>query len=360
MAANQTIIKAAGQAYAKPKVDIKPMVEGMLAVSKVAVSMVERATKRMGKLNKAFNIVDSLDNKDMTHAFQAIRNDPNLSYSEKLRLAETFKNDHDLLVEWSDKVGKFFDKDNPIISGEMNAKTKMWLSSIVSESYYGPYSLQDINNDGVISDEEVKLQPIRVVNNQLSVINEDGTGYTAVKDLRDDFINKNASDELYDDFHDRLGYNTKKYKDGDNTSLIANYVKEEMVLFDQYITDNPSAAKSFWYDKKVNVNGKNLYPVEHWLQESGWGSADALESVKLVGSAYYTGMDPNDMNQEILALWEVYLAAEGDAVKREAANNLFRSIMEEETGGDLPNDYLLDLLERSGTQNLTRKYATAE
>ena len=56
---------------------------------------------------------------------------------------------------------------------------------------------------------------------------------------------------------------------------------------------------------------------------------------------------------EIIALWNTYTAAEGGKVKREAANNLLRSIVEEENAGELPNQFLLDLLKQSGIENLT-------
>lgn len=312
MAANQTIINAAKAAYTRPKVDVSAQVKAMAAVSQMVVKLGEDAKKKMDELNKEFNLMDFMDKPELEAMMTEIRNDKSLSQEEKITKFKGYKNSMNKLEEWSLTVGEMF--KNEEISGGMDSETQTWLSTLISGKFYGPNSLQDKNNDGVISDDERDaLSPIRMNpgNKKMEVLGVDGK-YISVDKLPGSFIKKTDGKSL--------GDGIRKISSGVTKGALKDpYIEENLVKINDAILNDSKGTKSAKYDQRFNMKyepgGQTFveYYLENYLNDvSEYEGDDDL--IKLI----------NDYDDALY----------GSKAKKVFANNIFRSITENEDTND--------------------------
>lgn len=192
---NPTIIQAAQAAYAhRPAVDYSGYIQGLASISKGLVDGANKAAKKVNELNKAWNV---LDFEGAGGAIEQMawnyRNDPNLTYNQKLEGIRGLKNSINVLETYSSSIGELI--LNETLSGGEDAKTKSWINALINKRYYGPNSIQDQNNDSKISDEEKLLQPVKIENNQFKILNYDGE-YVRVDSLKSSFGSKDDSADI--------------------------------------------------------------------------------------------------------------------------------------------------------------------
>ena len=350
MAANQTIIQAAKAAYTRPKVDISGQLQSMAAISKMVTDMATKASKKTDELNKAFNAVDYLDKKDLKQFGLSIRNNPNLSQEEKIEIFTNLKNSINKLEEWSDKVGKLFENDGALLSGSMDSTEKAWLSSIITGDYFGKdFDFDGDGKPGITKyDEDGNpigiLQPIKMIDNQLQILNEKGE-YTSVDKLKNIFTKKTDGEKTALEINKLQS--PKAFKDagfGDTAEGLDSYIKLKEVEINNLISRDKAGTESLMYDEKFNMDGVDGGQtfVEWFLQNGSLWDIDTAEGDN------QAIIDQINLELESLST-STFL---DEASKKEMRNNLFRELIE--VGADIEGD-LLNFLKQSirYTQDLT-------
>ena len=240
--ANRTIIEAAKMAYTQPKLDISGQLESMAAISKMVTTMATAASKRTDQLNKSFNAIDWLGHDELYKFGSEIRNRKDLSHGQKMQVFKDIKNSMNVLETWSKNVGDLFANDGENMSGAVNSKTKNWLSSVITGSFYGPNSIQDRNNDGVITEDESKIKPVIFKDNTLKILSPEGI-YVSVDELPSNFTEKSDSDALASEI--------SKVSSGIGIKgrSVTDFVEQSMVGIKSSILKNKKATQSLMYDE---------------------------------------------------------------------------------------------------------------
>ena len=333
MAANQTIIQAAKAAYTRHKIDISGQLQSMAAISKMVTDMADKAAKKANSLNKEFNSLESLNNEGFKQFAIEKRNDKNLTQQEKLTIFKDIKNGANLYDEWKKKNSKLLEKGAKGMSGYMDPKTKMWLSSVVAGDFYGEAFDFDIDGDGVISDKEKNLSPIKIIDNKLKILNSSGD-YIGIDELEDNFPEKSDSDALYNETLSKEAENRFK----GNKNEVIRYVQG--IRNDLVNTMEAGSVESFTYDKAAVINGKSQFFYEYYLDNYAINSDDA----DLARDIELYRMGQMEVNGEVITMT-------GEQ-KKEFSRNIFRSIVAEDAENiDLEKE-VLDFIQIAQAEKL--------
>jgi|21_taG_2_1085346.scaffolds.fasta_scaffold04184_2 hypothetical protein len=352
MAANQTIIQAAKAAYTRHTPDISGQLKSMAAISEMVTSIAAKASKKTDELNKAFNAVDYLDKKDLKAFGLSIRNNPDLSQEEKIEIFTNLKNSTNTLEEWSNTVGDLFANDGELLSGSMDPKEKAWLATIITGDYFGKdFDFDDDGKPGITKYDEDDnpvgiLQPIKMIDNQLQILNQDGE-YTSVDKLKSKFTKKTDGDEVKTAIN-KLS-SPKEFKASgfsENTSGLNSYMELKAIEIKNLIESDKNATESLKYDKIFNMDGVDGGQtfVEWFLQN---GSLWDVDTKKGDNQAII-----DQINLELKSLESGAASDLSEESKKEWRNNLYRELVQ--TGANIEGD-LLNFLKQSirYTQDLT-------
>ena len=336
MAANQTIIQAAKAAYKRHTPDISGTLQSMAAISKMVTDMADKAAKKANSLNKEFNSLKSLNNEGFKLYAIEKRNDKNLTQQEKLDIFKDIKNGANLYDEWKKKNSKLLEKGAKGMSGAMDPKTKMWLSSVIAGDFYGEAFDFDIDGDGIISDKEKNLSPIKIIDNKLKILNSNGD-YVSIDELQDNFPEKSDSDDLYNGTLSEKAIN--KFKGNEND--VPMYVQG--VRNDMKNLLEVGGIESFAYDKAVVIDGKSQFFYEYYLDNYTISSDDVglAEEIEL----YREGK--MEVDDEIVTMTSDQ--------KEEFSRNIFRSIIAEDAENINLEEKVLDFIQIASAEKLYGK-----
>jgi len=284
MAANQAIIEAAAKAYAFHETDMSGSIKMMAEVSKQITGIVNKAIEKTKQIDTDFNVLQGLENKALINLAVQKRNDPTLTQAEKIKWFQDIKKSADLLEEWSIDVNGIFKDNGKEISGAMDEAELTWLASVRSGEYFeGTYNI-DINDNGTIDDSEKNLQPLKIENDKLLILDKQGN-YIDVNKLRSskEFAKNSDSEKFYNlvaAVRDDKGQGNKF--EGTTHVELDEYLQTKRLDYEN--TVNTKEINSMAYDKKLNVNGENVYFYEHYVNEYAITEADA--SIKQHLEAY--------------------------------------------------------------------------
>jgi hypothetical protein len=310
--ANQTIIEAVKAAYTPHKVDYTPVIQSMANMSQTLSDMRKDASDKVNELDKSFNAIDFLGQKEMELFAYDVRNDQSLTHTEKMSKMAEFKNSMNILEEWSGKVGELYENQGALLSGAMSGEQLSWHTSLLTGKYYGANSIQDLNRDGVISEDEAKLKPIKFDQGKLKILNWDGT-YITTKELKKNFPKKTDSDGIFKSIN-----NAKKLPSKFNKNDINNHVNNKSDEIRVLIDSDPAALNSFIYDKPLRIDRDDpITFVEYFLENY---DADNPESEIIANELTRIGKEELDaeaikiLNNE---LFKQIIAVEKTDVKKE-------------------------------------------
>lgn len=352
MAANQTIIQAAKSAYTRHTPDISGQLKSMAAISEMVTNMAAKASKRTDELNKAFNAVDYLDKKDLKAFGLSIRNNPDLSQEEKVEIFANLKNSTNILEEWSNTVGELFENDGELLSGSLDPKERAWLATIITGDYFGKdFDFDDDGKPGITKYDEDDnpigiLQPIKMIDNQLQILNQNGE-YTSVDKLKSKFTKKTDGDKAViaiNKLSKKKAFNDAGFNPDE--AGLNSYMKGIEVEIKNLINSDKRATESLKYDKIFNMDGVDGGQtfVEWFLQN---GSLWDVDTEKGDNQAII-----DQINLELKSLESGPMSDLSEEGKKEFRNNLYRELIQ--TGAKIEGD-LLNFLKQSirYTQDLT-------
>ena len=339
MAGNQTIIQAAKAAYTHHKVDYTPMIKAMGLAAESIAQVTKAAIARTNKINKDFSLaMGKQENETLRNEFLQIRNDKSLSANQKLTVAKSLKKDTDLLSEYTKSISKPFENNGAELSKGVHPIMRGYHASIISGEFYGPNSVQDRNQDGVISEEESKIIPVRtdVVDGvpRLLILDQYGTDYITVDQLDDNFPSLEDGLGLKKEFE-----RTKKVRTDFNRNDINGHVEDQMDAMKGFINTDPMGVQSFIHDQPLRIDNGELKTFrEYYLDEyAGKGTDDKLEDD--IRATIGKLREDGEMSQEAEESFE---------------HMLFLQLIEADD--ENINDLLLEYMEKALTYNLKKNY----
>jgi hypothetical protein len=344
MAGNQTIIQAAKAAYTPHKVDYTPMIEAMGYAAESIAQLTKAAIERTNKINKDFTLaMGKQENEVLRNEFIKIRNDKSLSEDQKLTAVKYIKKDTDLLAEYTKNISKPFENNGAKLSKGVHPIMRGYHASLISQKFYGPNSMQDRNQDGVISDEESKIIPVKtgMVDGvpRLLILNQYGTDYITVDQLDDNFPSLEDGVSLRNDFE-----KTKKVPSdftGSSTD-INNWVNDKMDLMKSLIDTDPMGVQSFIHDQPLRIDSGELRTFrEYYLDNYKSGvSSDEYEKIeKQIKTVIGELKESGKMSKEAEESFEHMLFLQLIEADDENVNDLLLEYMEKALTYKLKTDY---------------------
>jgi|3_EtaG_2_1085321.scaffolds.fasta_scaffold03066_2 hypothetical protein len=291
MAANEAIIRAAGQRYAPQKIDYSGYIKGLASVASFLVAKKKAATSRIDNISKISNdaIGDITDNslgvkveaavrELRDSAYQATKNmKKSFHWTEKNKTAkaeyqkaltgiENIVKDNtnwnnlkgEIIKSLKTKTGK---NKNKVVSNFGGAKQKNWLYNVAHN--------------------ETGIEFVRIENGVTKIMNHEGE-YVPLEELDTDFILKESSDEVHETITEGKDEYDVIMKDYDKLLKVdpanaAGIKAEGDALKEKYLTkiwniidNDESAFRSDAFDNSYTLkDGTTVKFVDYYLSEGG-------------------------------------------------------------------------------------------
>tara|TARA_R110002096_G_scaffold51488_3_gene134545 strand:- start:869 stop:2041 length:1173 start_codon:yes stop_codon:yes gene_type:complete len=354
MAANTTIIQAAGQRYAPQKVDYSGYIKGLASVASFLVAKKKTAVSKIDNINKINkDAIGSIQDNNLGAnveaavqeqrdlAYQATKSMGGFHWTKKNKTAKAeyqkaLTNIESIVKDntnWNDLQGEIIKGiGNKTISSYGGAKQKNWLYNVV-------------NN-------ETGIEFVKIEDGVTKIMNPEGE-YVSLEELDTNFILKESSKKLYKninknrDEYDKIisehetsmeGYDDLLKVDPTNAAIIkaeGGKIKERAEKFKtQSLIDieneiqNEDAFRSDVFDNTyVLADGTTARFVDYYLSERGMMDKEQQDQ----------------FNKGLQELKDEFLAQGGEISNEDIAefkNLLVSDIIENGSDGNIKEDYM--------------------